>query len=140
MLKLKNLKKVPDNAILVTADVIGLYPSIQHKEDLEILTKHSLIIVMKNQYLLKIWLKRLNLFLKTTCETMWNIICLEQLLVRNLLHHMRVYIWTTWRISLSKMNKFSLGSGSGTVMIFFSFGQLVKKTWWFFGTTQQFSS
>ena len=25
--KLKNLKKVPDNAILVTADVVGLYPS-----------------------------------------------------------------------------------------------------------------
>ena len=28
MWKLKNSKKVPDNAILVTADVVGLHPSI----------------------------------------------------------------------------------------------------------------
>ena len=37
------------------------------------------------------------------------------------------YIWTTLRISFSKMNKFSLGFGSGTLMIFFSFEQPVKK-------------
>ena len=37
--KLKNLKKVPDNAILVTADVVGLYPSIPHNEGLEVLKK-----------------------------------------------------------------------------------------------------
>ena len=30
LLKLKNLNKVPDNAILVTANVVGLYPSIPH--------------------------------------------------------------------------------------------------------------
>ena len=34
---------------------------------------------------------------------------------------------TTWRISSSKMNKFSPGFGSGTLMIVFSFGQPVKK-------------
>ena len=39
---------------------------------------------------------------------------------------MRVYIWTTWRISFSKMNKFSLGFGPGALMIFFSFGRQVK--------------
>ena len=37
--KLKNLKKVPDNAILVTADVVVLYPSIPHNEHLEVLKK-----------------------------------------------------------------------------------------------------
>ena len=37
--RLKNLKKVPDNAILVTADVVGLYPSIPHNEGLEVLKK-----------------------------------------------------------------------------------------------------
>ena len=52
--KLKNLKKVPDSAILVTADVV--YPSIPHNEGPEVL-KNSLIIFMKNQYLMKIWLK-----------------------------------------------------------------------------------
>ena len=37
--KLKNLKKVPDNAISVTADVVGLYPIIPHNEGLEVLKK-----------------------------------------------------------------------------------------------------
>ena len=40
---------------------------------------------------------------------------------------MRAHIWTTSTISFSKINKFSLGSGSGTLMIFFSFGQPMKK-------------
>ena len=35
--KHKNLKKVPDNTMLVTADVVGLYPSIPHNEGLEVL-------------------------------------------------------------------------------------------------------
>ena len=35
--KLQNLKKVPDNAILVTADVVGLYPIISHNEGLDFL-------------------------------------------------------------------------------------------------------
>ena len=37
--KLKNLNKIPDNAILNTADVVGLYPSIPLYEDLEVLKK-----------------------------------------------------------------------------------------------------
>ena len=37
--KLKNLKKVSDNAISVTADVAGLYPIIPHNEGLEVLKK-----------------------------------------------------------------------------------------------------
>ena len=39
LLKLKNLRKVPDNAILITADVVGLYPNIPHNEGLEVLKK-----------------------------------------------------------------------------------------------------
>ena len=35
--KIKHLKKIPDNAILVTADVVGLYPSIPHKAGLRAL-------------------------------------------------------------------------------------------------------
>ena len=49
---------------------------------------------------------------------MWNIKYLEQLLVRNSPHHMRVYIWATWRIRVSKMNKFSFGFASGALMIY----------------------
>ena len=32
--KLKNLRKVPNNTTLVTADVVGIYPSIQRNEGL----------------------------------------------------------------------------------------------------------
>ena len=39
LLKLKNLRKVPNNAILITADVVGLYPNIPHNEGLEVLKK-----------------------------------------------------------------------------------------------------
>ena len=36
--KLKELAEVPENAILVTADVVGLYPSIPHSDGLEALS------------------------------------------------------------------------------------------------------
>ena len=39
LLKLKNLRKVPDNAILITADAVGLFPNIPHNEGLEVLKK-----------------------------------------------------------------------------------------------------
>ena len=39
LFKLKNLGKIPENAFLVTADVVGLYPSILHDEGLEVLRK-----------------------------------------------------------------------------------------------------
>ena len=32
--KIKNLKNIPGNSILVTADVVGLYPSIPHESRL----------------------------------------------------------------------------------------------------------
>ena len=34
--KLKDLDEIPDSAILVTTDVVGLYPSIPHTEGLEV--------------------------------------------------------------------------------------------------------
>ena len=37
--KLKDLGEIRDGAILVTADVVGLYPSIPHTEGLEVLRK-----------------------------------------------------------------------------------------------------
>ena len=39
LFKLKNLGKIPGNAFHVTAYVVGLYPSIPHDEDLEVLRK-----------------------------------------------------------------------------------------------------
>ena len=37
--KVKHLGPIPDGAILVTADVVGLYPSITHKAGLEALRR-----------------------------------------------------------------------------------------------------
>ena len=37
--KLKHLGQIPDGAVLVTADVVGLYPSISHKAGLETLRR-----------------------------------------------------------------------------------------------------
>ena len=37
--KIKKLGKVPDGAILVTADVVGLYPSIPHEDGLDALSE-----------------------------------------------------------------------------------------------------
>ena len=39
LLKLKSLNKVSDNAILVTANVVGDYPSIPHNKGIEVLKK-----------------------------------------------------------------------------------------------------
>ena len=46
----KELGKVPNGAILATADVLGLYPSISHEDSLNALSQK------------KIYLTRLNLF------------------------------------------------------------------------------
>ena len=35
--KIRNLSSIPDNAILVTADVVSLYPSIPHEAGLKAL-------------------------------------------------------------------------------------------------------
>ena len=50
------MKKIPGNVLLVTADVVGLYPSIPHKEVLEILKKQYYVFdekSMPTKYLVK---------------------------------------------------------------------------------------
>ena len=39
--KLKSLGEIPERAIPVTANVVGLYPSIPHTEGLGVLRKHD---------------------------------------------------------------------------------------------------
>ena len=46
--KLKNLKKVLDNAILFTDDAVGLYPSIPHNERLKVLKKQLVYFYEKS--------------------------------------------------------------------------------------------
>ena len=129
-LKLKNLKKVADNAILVTADIVGLYPSIPHNDGLEVLKKQldnfyeksipTEDLVKMAEFVLK------NNYFDFNSNVTYQIsgTAIGKILAPA---YMLLYIWISWRISFSKMNKFSLAFGSGTNMIFFSFGQLVKK-------------
>ena len=37
--EIKNIGKIPEGAILVTVDVVGLYPSMSHETGLEALRK-----------------------------------------------------------------------------------------------------
>ena len=39
LFRLKNLRKIPENVFLVTADVVGLYPGIPYDEGLQVLRK-----------------------------------------------------------------------------------------------------
>ena len=48
LLNFKDLKEKPENATLVTVDVVGLYPSTSYNEGLVVL-KTSFIVFMKNQ-------------------------------------------------------------------------------------------
>ena len=130
LFKLKNLRKIPENAFLVTADIVGLYPSIPHNEGLEVLRKQLKVFdnksiptedlvkmaefVLKNNYFELIHLS--------------NIEFRERLLELNLLHRMHVSLWITFKENFSKTNKFSPGFGLDTLMIFFSSGRLVKKS------------
>ena len=63
--EIEKLNKVSDNATSTTDDVAGLYLTIPHIEGLETVKKKLNKVLMKNQFLLKICLKQLNLFLKT---------------------------------------------------------------------------
>ena len=48
--KIKDIHYIPSNAILVTADVVGLYPSIPHDSGLKVLK--NILDKRKNQYIL----------------------------------------------------------------------------------------
>ena len=64
--KLKTAGEVPKGAILVIADVVGLYPSIPQSKALNILKKSMKIILIK-KVSTEDMVKWLTLFLKTTC-------------------------------------------------------------------------
>ena len=59
--KTKNRNTIPDNAILVTADVMGLYPSIPNEAGLRVL-REALDKQDKNVFPQKIWLRWQSLY------------------------------------------------------------------------------
>ena len=93
--KLKNLGNISSNAILITADVVGLYPSIPHDTGLQVLYGKleeradkkisSTDLVEMAEFILKTI--SLNLKLKSFSKF------LKQPLELSLLPHMHVYLW-----------------------------------------------
>ena len=67
--KIKNICTILKDSILVTANVVSLYPRILHEAGLKVLEK-ALIIVLIKKFQQKIWLKWLNLFLRTTISNL----------------------------------------------------------------------
>ena len=84
--KLKDLGEIPEGAILVTADVVGLYPSIPHTEGLEVLRKQYDKFLLKKVPTVDI-IKMADFVLKTTFLSLipsFSNKYLELLLVLNL--------------------------------------------------------
>ena len=108
--KLKNIDHIPQDAIMVTADVVGLYPSIPHDAGLEALRKaldnrenkkistHDLAKMA--EFVLKITI--LNL-MERSRNKFWGL-----LLVPNLRLHTHVYLWTKLRLNFLKRESISL--------------------------------
>ena len=114
--KLKNLKKVPNNAILATADVVGLYPNVQHNEGLEVLKKQ-----LDNFYEKSIPtedLVKMTEFVLKNNYFVFN---------SNMKHQIAGTAIGTKFAPPYACIYFDYGFGSVTLMIFFSFGQFLKK-------------
>ena len=77
LINLKDLGEIPEGAILVTADVVGLYPTILHTEGLEVLRKQY------DNFLHK----------KVPIED----IKMADFALKNNICHMLVFLWTTSR-------------------------------------------
>ena len=128
--KLKNIDHIPQDTIMVTADVAGLYPSIPHDAGLEALRK-----LLDNRENNKISIddltKMIEFVLKTAVldlmersrNKFWGLP-----LVPNLRLHTVVYSWTKLRLNFLKRKSISLSFGFVTLMMFSLFVLLVKKS------------
>ena len=100
----KELHSAPQNALLVTADVVGLYPSIPHQDVLKTLSV-NLNQREDNKFLWSINLKWVNLFLKAIILNLvqqLNNKCQIQLSGESLLLPTHVFLWIGWIQSFYK--------------------------------------
>ena len=130
LFKLKNLGKIAENAFLVAVGVVGLYRSILYDKGLEVLRKQLNAFDNKSistEDLVKMagFVLKKNYF---EFNSSLNIKYREQLLELNLLHRMHASLWITLKKSFSKTSRFSPVFGLDILIIFFSSGQLVKKS------------
>ena len=100
----KELHSAPQNALLVTADVVGLYPSIPHQDVLKTLSV-NLNQREDNKFLWSINLKWVDLFLKAIILNLvqrLNNKCQIQLSGESLLLLTHVFLWIGWIQSFYK--------------------------------------
>ena len=99
--KIKQIGNLPENSILVTADVVGLYPSIPHKLGLKAL-EEALKKESQSRSLLKILLSWLNLCSKIITLNLMeklNNRVQERLSELSLHHHMRAFPWISLNLN-----------------------------------------
>ena len=119
--KLKNLRKIQENAFLVTADIAGLYPSILYDEGLKALRMQ--FNVFDNKFILTEDLVNMAEFVLKNNYCKFNSTVKHQILRTaigtNVLHCMDASLWITLKENVSKVKKFSLGFGLDILMIYF---------------------
>ena len=128
--KLKNIDHFPQDAIMVTADVVSLYPSIPHDAGLLALRKalynrenkkiSTDDLIKMAEFVLKI--TTLNLMEKSRN----NFRGLP--LVPNFHPHTHIYLWTKLRLNFVKRKSMSLLFAFVTLMMPSLFGLMVKKS------------
>ena len=133
--KLKDLGEIPEGAILVTADVVGLYPSIPHTEGLEVLRKqydkflHKKVptedIVKMADFVLKNDFFEFNFkFFQQISGTAIG----TKFAPPPPSAHMFVLLWTTLKQNFSRHNLYNRGCGNDSLTMYFLFGRTVRKT------------
>ena len=128
-IKLRSLPKLPDNIILCTIDVVGLYSNIPHEEGLSALRKRldnrmeKYISSCTLCDLAEVVLK--NIIFKFGKETLKQKEGLES--ERNL-HLLIVFcLWRNWKRKFFEKQNLNRIYGGGILMIYFSFGSMEKK-------------
>ena len=104
--KTKNLSTIPDNVILVTADVVGLYPSIPHEAGLralrEALDKQDKKCIPTEDLVKMAEFALKNNFFEFNSKIKQQVS--GTAIGINLHHHMRVFSWTSLRQVFLKRN------------------------------------
>ena len=101
--KTKNLKDIPQDALLVSEDVVGLYPNIPHEAGLKDERENRNIatndLIRMAEFVLKIIISNLMARLNSKY--------LEQPLVSNLHLHTLAFLWMTLKVNFLKLSRYN---------------------------------
>ena len=129
--KLSNVENIPQDAILCTIDVVGLYPSIPHDEGLEAL--RTALNSRENQSVSTDTLVELADLVLSNNFFEFNGDFLSklggQLLGPNVHHRMLFYFWRLWNKNFLNNHNISLGYGGVILMMYFWFGHTGRKNY-----------